>query len=437
MKHKWIKTAAVAVSYVAAVGVLHSATTLSDNRLQFYRPSDKTGINVFETFRQDAPTFDGLVVRVGGHFTQQLQWLDHRNTALPVFDLDGVNVNELKEIGLGFNLATANLNLDAQLADGIRMNLVSYLSSRHHPETWVKAGYVQIDRAPFFNSETIDSIMEFLSVRIGHMEVNYGDMHLRRTDNANAMYNPFVGNLIMDAFATEIGAEVYAFTGDVFGMIGITGGEIRGGVDNPDSRSPSIYGKVGIDRQMNEDLRVRLTGSIYTTSSSVNNTLYGGDRSGSRFYYVLENTQSSVSTNFTSGRFNPGFRDKVTAMVFNPFVKFGGWEFFGNIETASGRAANESSSRRWNQYAVEVIHRFFENESLYAGARWNLVEGELPQGGGDASIDRLELGGGWFLNDYMLLKAEYVVQNYDDFPATDIRNGGKFDGFMLEAVVGF
>jgi hypothetical protein len=317
------------------------------------------------------------------------------------------------------------------------MNLVSYLSSRHHPETWVKAGYVQIDRAPFFNSETIDSIMEFLSIRIGHMEVNYGDMHFRRTDNANALYNPFVGNLIMDGFATEIGGEVYAFTGDVFGMIGITGGEIRGGVDNPDARSPSIYAKVGIDRQMNEELRVRLTGSIYTTSSSVNNTLYGGDRSGSRFYYVLENTQASVSSNFTSGRFNPGFRDKVTAMVFNPFVKMGGWEFFGHVETASGRAANESSSRRWNQYAVEVVHRFFENESLYAGARWNMAKGDLLGETTDASIDRIEVGGGWFLNDYMLLKGEYVVQNYRDFPATDIRNGGKFDGFMLEAVVGF
>ena len=40
------------------------------------------------------------------------------------------------------------------------------------------------------------------------MEINYGDAHFRRSDNGNAIYNPFVGNYIMDAFTTEIGGEV-------------------------------------------------------------------------------------------------------------------------------------------------------------------------------------------------------------------------------------
>lgn len=438
MKHKWINHVFVAVSIVTTAAVAHGAgaPTLSDDSLQFFRPNDRTGINVFETFKSEAPPFNDLVVRVGGHFTQQFQWLEHSNTTTPVI-VDGVNRNELIDIGAGFNLATANLTLDAQLADGVRMNLVSYLSSRHHPETWVKAGYIQIDRAPFLNSEAIDSIMKFLSVRIGHMEVNYGDMHFRRTDNANAMYNPFVGNLIMDAFATEIGAEVYGFTGDWFGMVGITGGEIRGGVDRPADRAPSLHGKIGFDRQVNDELRVRLTGSIYSTTSSISNTLYSGDRSGSRYYSVLENTQSSVSANMTSGRFNPGFRDKVTAVVFNPFIKYGGFEFFGNFESATGQASNETSSRTWNQYALEFIYRFMENENLYAGLRWNVAKGELVGQTTDASIERLQVGGGWFINDYMLLKTEYVVQKYKDFPATDIRNGGKFNGVMVEAVVGF
>jgi hypothetical protein len=37
----------------------------------------------------------------------------------------------------------------------------------------------------------------------------------------------------------------------------------------------------------------------------------------------------------------------------------------------------------------------------------------------------------------MLLKAEWVTQKYRDFPMTDIRNGGKFRGWMLEGVVAF
>jgi hypothetical protein len=36
-----------------------------------------------------------------------------------------------------------------------------------------------------------------------------------------------------------------------------------------------------------------------------------------------------------------------------------------------------------------------------------------------------------------LLKAEYVNQEYKDFPTTNIYNGGEFKGMVIEAVVGF
>jgi len=34
-------------------------------------------------------------------------------------------------------------------------------------------------------------------------------------------------------------------------------------------------------------------------------------------------------------------------------------------------------------------------------------------------------------------KIEFVRQNYGVFPTTDIRNGGKFQGFMIEGAVAF
>jgi hypothetical protein len=36
-----------------------------------------------------------------------------------------------------------------------------------------------------------------------------------------------------------------------------------------------------------------------------------------------------------------------------------------------------------------------------------------------------------------MLKGEYVSQWYHNFPVTDIRNGGRFNGFMMEGVVAF
>ena len=49
--------------------------------------------------------------------------------------------------------AQANLFTDVQLADGIRMNVTTYLSTRHHNEAWVKGGYIQFDKLPFVKSK--------------------------------------------------------------------------------------------------------------------------------------------------------------------------------------------------------------------------------------------------------------------------------------------
>ena len=36
-----------------------------------------------------------------------------------------------------------------------------------------------------------------------------------------------------------------------------------------------------------------------------------------------------------------------------------------------------------------------------------------------------------------MLKGEYVNQKYLNFPKNDIRNGGKFNGMVVEGVVAF
>ena len=405
--------------------------------LQYFRAADMRGLNVFETTKAAGVEYTGFKLDFGAAFTSQVQALEHRNTAVPVFNpLNGLNNNQLQDIGFGFNTSTANLSLHAQLAPGIRVQLTTYLSSRHHNEAWVKDGYIQIDESPI-DFVPLKALMQYVTLKVGHMEVNYGDAHFRRSDNGNAMYNPFVGNYIMDAFTTEVGAEAYLKTKGIIAMGGVTGGEIRGNVVTPGRRGPAFLGKLGIDRQVNEDLRVRLTGSMYRTEKAMSSTLYGGDRAGSRYYWVLENTQATESTNFTSGLLNPGFRNKVTAFQVNPFVKYRGLELFGVLERAEGRAAAETSDRTWNQVAVDAVYRFLPDERVFVGARYNRAEGEILNVAGDVGADRWQVGGGWFITPTILAKAEYVKQEYFGYPPTDIRNGGEFDGFMLEGVVSF
>ena len=426
------------IAAIAFVGITMSSFAQGLQRdQQFWRPYDQRGINVFETGKEDTVAYDGMRVRIGGHFAQQWQNLSHSNTATPVLNANGVNLNQLVDIGAGTNLATANLNIDVALADGLRLNLITYLSSRRHPETWVKGGYIQVDKLGFLGLGETDWFDKYLTVRVGHMEINYGDAHFRRSDNGNAMWNPFVGNYIMDAFTTEVGGEVFFQSKGFLAMVAVTGGEIQGGVTNPDFRKPSFLGKLGYDKQLNDDLRVRVTGSVYTTSGSNRNTLWGGDRAGSRYYLVMENTLATTAANFTSGRFNPGQTDNITAMVFNPFIKYQGLEFFGNFERSTGSARNEADNRTWNQTGADLVYRFGTADKFYVAGRYNKVSGPLAGSGLEVSIDRVQVGGGWFVTKNVLAKLEYVNQNYNNFAANDRFNGGKFNGLMIEGVIGF
>lgn len=404
--------------------------------IQRLRPVDQRGINVFETPKRDAVRYTGFKLDWGAAFTQQFQNLDHRNRAAARFVApDTVNRNLLVPIGAGFNNANANLYLNAQLAPGIRVAVTSYMSSRHHNEFWVKDGYLQVDESPF-DVPVLQALMQVVTLKAGHFEINYGDAHFRRTDNGNAMYNPLVGNYLMDAFTTQIGGEVLVRRGPFLAVGAVTGGEVRGVVRNPERRAPAYIGKVGFDQSFSDNFRVRLTGSMYSQSRSANNTLYSGDRAGSRYYSVMDSLASTEAAQAWSGAMQPGFASEVRASVINPFIKIGGLELFGNFEVAKGRAAIEPARRRWTQNVYEGVYRFL-GERLYVAARYNEAKGTLRDVPNEVSLVRRQLGGGWFITPNVMLKGEYVIQRYHDFPLTDIRRGGKFNGLMFEGVVAF
>jgi hypothetical protein len=402
--------------------------------IQHLRPADQRGLNVFESPKDEGVPFTGFKLNWGGAFTQQFQNLTHQNTAAPK-PAGTADLNKLIPIGSGFNNATANLYLNVQLARGIRVALESYLSARHHQESWVKDGYFLIDGSPIENA-LLDRIMQVATLKVGHFEVNYGDAHFRRSDNGQAIYNPFVGNYIMDDFTTEIGAEAYLRHRGLIAMVGVTGGEVHGQVTAPGKRGPSYLAKLGVDRQATEHLRVRLTGSLYKTDRSVNNTLTSGDRAGSRYYDVLENTTSTEKDQAWSGSVQSKMGNMVTAFVVTPFVKYRGLELFGNAETMTGAGAAELRRRTLRQYAGDALYRF-AGDQLYVGGRYNTVTGQLPGIPTDIRVARTQLGGGWYVTPNVLSKLEVVTQRYSNFPTTDIRNGGRFKGVMIEGVVAF
>jgi hypothetical protein len=409
------------------------------------RPYDKSGLNVFEARKADSVQFTGIKVKIGGAFTQSWQNLKDSHDYVAVA---GVDPNKLVVLNPGFNTANANMYFDVLLGDGMSLNLTTYLSAKHHNETWVKGGYIQFDKFPFLHSAFFDNVMKYATLKVGHMEINYGDAHFRRSDNGNSIYNPFIENNVMDEFTTEIGAEVDVQHNGFLAVAAMTNGEIKGDElkataypgASDGKHHPAFIGKIGFDKQLADNIRLRVTGSGYYTAGSVSNTLLGGDRGGSHYFYVIE--KAATTAEAFSGRFNPGFSDKIGALMGNVLLKVGGLEWFTTLESVKGRAKSELISRTATQFASDLVYRFGSSENFWVGARYNTVKSGMlatptATTSYDVKLDRTAFSAGWFVTKNIMMKGEYVTQNYNNFLASDIRSNAKFHGVVFEAVVGF
>ena len=446
---------------IGGLSLIPTSLKAQNGDIQFYRPNSKDGVNIFETSKKDTVPFKGLKVKVGGGFEIDYQMLRDQNTAIPVTKTVGTatgNVNNLISLIDGVDLPMANLSFDVQLADGIRLNLTSYLAARHHEETWVKGGYLQIDKLPFLHSQLADNIMKSVTVVVGQYDVDYGDQHFRRSDGGNTIYNPFVENYVMDEFATEMGIHVYykcAKTG-LFAMGGITNGELDETVlqsTKTDAETgllndyqPAFLGKLGFDKQLTPDFRLRISGSFYTEKSANSITMFGGDRTGSHYFGVMSNPTTAAGSvlsnandyNAFSGRFNPGFSEELHTYMGNVFLKYKGLEFFGTAENAVGRSISETSLRGAAQYAADLIYRFpAKTENFYVGYRYDTVTATILGNSQSVTVDRSVGALGWFITKNIMMNGEYVTQSYNNYDPTNILNGGKFNGFMVEAAIGF
>nr|WP_315256438.1 hypothetical protein [uncultured Flavobacterium sp.] len=471
--------------YFLAAGLLsltaaNAQVTFGDMQNQISRSKD--GINIFDV-QKDDKEFKGLSIDLGGAFNMDFQATNSFNDQ-PVNNGDVTGYRLLNNQN-NFSLPGADMTIAAQLFDGVRVNLDVYLASRHHNEAYAKGGYLQIDKLDFIKRDFLADVMKYATIKIGQMENNYGDAHFKSSDNGSTLKNTFVGNNIMNAFSTQMGIEVYYNRNGWVSMLGATNGNLNQSNTELASGyntvvSPTVLAKFGYDKQLDKDLRVRLTGSYIHSANMGNANIYASSRSGFGYWSVLNNasyntvayvknkatgivtpTPTTVASNYSStstpeGTFNPNFKNWYTSYMINPFVKYKGLEFFGTIELASGGDNTITDDKRTaDQYAAELVYRFGKSEQFYVGGKYNTVSGKLSNADADkVSVNKVEASVGWFMTKNILAKLEYVNQNYNDYAqtttattsnATSITTttsannfyGGKFNGLVFEAVISF
>ncbi|RIH64651.1 hypothetical protein D1164_13495 [Mariniphaga sediminis] len=367
----------------------------------------------FEKEKINAEEFKNVKVTVGGDFAIQLQSLDHEADV------------ELIDLKNNFNLPTANLNITADLAPGIQLFINNYMSSRHHNEAWVEGGYLVIDNMPFLPAA--DNVMKYLTIKAGVMMPNYGDAHFFRSNNADVLNNPFVGNWIMDAYTTNPGLEVMFRSNGFLALVGTNNGRLNYGRGNDIGEDLVFNWKLGYDTQVNDDLRLRASLSGYHVGEGHSGSyLWDGDRAGARYYNVMQKADAE-GDNFRSGRWSPGSgQSEMNSYMANIFAQFHGLEVFGIYESMKG--VRRDADQHFTQTALQALYRL---GSFYVGTRLNKVSNN-----DGSSVNRTNIGGGWYMVENVLVKLDYVTQKYDG-PAHGDIDGGKFNGLVFEAAISF
>jgi hypothetical protein len=371
-------------------------------------------------------------IRLGMDFALRFQALDHDND----------NPSEkLTRLNPGFSNANGNANMDFKLDKGISSYIEVYLSSEHHTEVFMREGYLFVDSLEMLGLPWVDRLMENLSFKAGQMEINYGDYHLRRTDNGQAVRNPFIGNYIIDANTTEIGVEAMADFNNWEWLIGVSGGTTKG--DTNDKHGLGTYTKLAYDKKFKEDQRFRASGSVYRVDHSKNprkfgtpgasqNYLYAGNRSGSPYKNLFDEETDS-------GQVKPNTSQDMFAYVINVLWQSGKAEWFFNFDTVTdsdsdGKDSPLKEEEAWAQYAIDFKYNF--TPKFYSALRYNMADHiKSLDKSSDERVHRYQAAVGYFLNPSIVMKLEYVYQKYDGFE--DKFKDGSFHGAVLEGAVSF
>ena len=361
------------------------------------------------------------------------------------FNYQGLNqtydlYNKTGELDLqpGLSLPTANFDINAKVMSGFNVKLETMLSSHHHNETYVKGGYATIDNLDFIVPGFASSFMQNATIRVGVDDINFGDDHFRRTDNADVMRNPFIHNMAVEAYMQAPHLEIfYRLPANTFALIGITNGQVNPDdvVEKSGSNRPGVYGKVGYDTQLSDTLRLRISESVYYVKGTNKGTsLFSGDKAGTVSRKIFDD---GTDTDFGSlWNAMSGFAD-ITLSHTNFFLKYQDTEFYGLYEFADG-ADSTGKDMKLNHYAVDLVQRF-ANDKFFAAARYENAVVEYADAAndlGDAKLTQYQLGLGWFLSKNAVAKIEYIDQKREKNSAF-VGGDAEFKGYMISTALSF
>jgi predicted porin len=370
------------------------------------------------------------------------QALSHEN----VYNSTGAKVADVEP---GFQNAFGNLGFIAKFGKNEEIEVVfdMYLSSRNHPsQTYGNEGYIVMRGVPE-NLQSLKFLAPILSkvdIKAGHMLVDFGDAARHRSNNAIVQDNPLIGNFVIDPNIVSIGMQVASKPGRYGWLVGASNGTTtedwnigRGFAYNAKVYAVPVKG-----------LRTAL--SFIATDQSDNPTkaqggssmqMFTGNRSGERYAGVLGGGQAPGNVFPQAGEKFSATQLDVTWDNGSPLKLYGHYGITQDKDI-NGTAAG-TPEEKWNYYAADAKYEI--TPALYAAARYSSAQTDMLAGNtSNGIVDRIQVGGGFWLTKNLLMKVEYVQQKYSGFALGQMVNNGiqawrdpEFSGVISEVSFSF
>jgi hypothetical protein len=365
-----------------------------------------------------------------------VQALDHENA------FDATTLLELPPLDPGFQTAWGNLAFGATFGKEkeIEMFFDLLISSRNHPSTtYGHQGYLIVRGMPgdLKKVKMLDGIFRFVDVKIGHFHLDYGDNKFHRSDNADVASNPLIGNFIIDPELVDIGMEVSSKPAKFNWMVGVSNGTNTENVQ--ENRGNAVHGKLWLDvapfRVAVSAIRVD-----HSDNASTKAALFSGNRDGERYGGILGGGQAPGQILAQAGRDLNAWQADLTYRK----NKVELYAHYGDTEDADTNGTLDGTPvEAWTYYTGEAVYRF--TPKIHGAVRYSTAHAETFRDlDSRGKVDRIQIGGGYQLTDEMLIKLEYVRQEYDGFVEGDVLNNNiqgwrdpSFDGVLMEVSFAF
>ncbi len=371
------------------------------------------------------------------------QALNHKN----VFDLKGV---PLAKVEPGFQNAFGDLGFVGKFGknEEITVYMDMYLSSRNHPsQTYGNEGYILLRGVPenLESLKFLEPILTKVDIKAGHMLIDFGDAGQHRSNNAIVQKNPLVGNFVVDPNIVSIGMQVSSKQDRRWGWL--VGGSNGTTTENwTVGRGFAYNGKLWV--KPIDGLRTSV--SYIGTDQSDNPTtaaggssmqMFTGNRSGERYAGVLGGGQApgnvfpQAGEKFSAAQFDVTFDNGSPIKVYGHYGRTQDLDINGSAPGAP--------EEKWAYYAADATYNF--TPSLYGALRYSGAQANILNGNdSDGKVNRIQVGGGFWLSKNLLLKVEYVQQKYQGFANGEVVNNNiqawknpQFSGVISEVSFSF